>query len=51
MLLEYIIYHYCQLRIKLKFPKLLKRDSAGDRLSKNLNISRKGDIDDKNLFF
>ena len=29
--LEFIIYHYCQIPIKLKFSKLLKRDSACDR--------------------
>ena len=33
--LEYIIHHYCQLWIKLIFSKLLKRDSACNRLSKN----------------
>ena len=48
--LKYIIHHYCQLWIKLKFPKLLKRDSAGDRLSKSRKNSCKGNIDDKNLF-
>ena len=41
--LEYIIHHYCQLRIKLKFPKLLKRDSAGDRLSKNRKMFVQGE--------
>ena len=49
--LEYIIHHYCQLWIKLRFPILLKRDSAGDRLSKNRKSSCLGNIDDKNLFF
>ena len=37
--LEYITHHYCQLWIKLKFPKLLKRDLAGDLLSKNRKTS------------
>ena len=32
---EYIIHHYCQLWIKLKFQKLVKLDPTGDRLSKN----------------
>ena len=49
--LEYIIHHYCQLWIKLTFPKLLKRDSAGDRLSKNRKSSCKGNIDYKNFLF
>ena len=37
--LEYIIRHYCQILTQLKFPKLLKRDSACDRLSKNRKTS------------
>ena len=49
--LEYIIHHYCQILIKLKFPKLLKGDSACYRLSKNRKTSCYGNIDDKNLFF
>ena len=39
---EHIIHHYCQIMIKLKFPKLLKRDSACDRLSKTVKLRARG---------
>ena len=39
MKLKYIIHHYCQLWIKLKFPKLLKGDSAGERIIKKRKSS------------
>ena len=29
--LEYIIHHFCQLRIKLKFPKLLKLENSDEK--------------------